>query len=281
MLKKLIKYDLKFMLKLWWIAALAALVLSAAGAVFIRIISSDRELPVIIYVVAMLSLFVMALALMAFVILSAIIIYGRFYKNFFTDEGYLTFTLPVTRGQLLNSKLISMLIVNTMTTVVLFLCFLLMLVLGAGEYLPEILTPLGEAFTSRWQNMREEKVVGWVILYGVELLSIMLLSSVFGLLFTTSCITFGSIIAKRGKLAASIGIYFGANWLYSQSLQIFYMFGINSLGTWLGNVQLSDTNTYCLMIAMLLFCGVAIMGLVCSLLYTLQYWMLDRKLNLP
>lgn len=280
MLRKLLKYDLKNMLRLWWIAAAASLVLSLAGAACIRILDSERPIPDIIDVVAALTLVVMVLALTAFVILSAIITYGRFYKNFFTDEGYLTFTLPVTRGQLLSSKLISMILVNTMTSLVLCLCVFLMLGLGVEDFFVELGRVLPDFFEELGEVLREHKATGWVILYVVEFLVICLLSSVFCTLFTTCCITFGCIVAKKAKLAASIGVYFGANWLYSGAMQIFYMFGISSLGTWLSAIQ-PDEQTAFLLVAMLIFCGVAIMGLACSLLYTLQYWMLDRKLNLP
>lgn len=40
-------------------------------------------------------------------IITLIFILMRYYKNFFTDEGYLTFTLPVTPHELLWTKLIS------------------------------------------------------------------------------------------------------------------------------------------------------------------------------
>lgn len=36
----------------------------------------------------------------------------RFYKNLVTDEGYLTFTLPVSSKQIIASKLISSLVMD-------------------------------------------------------------------------------------------------------------------------------------------------------------------------
>ena len=39
-----------------------------------------------------------------------IFVFIRYYKNFFTDEGYLTFTLPVKRSTLLNAKTVNAMI---------------------------------------------------------------------------------------------------------------------------------------------------------------------------
>lgn len=280
MLRKLIKYDIKAMLRLWWIAAAVALLLSVVGAGCVRILASERDLPSAINVVAVLTLFVVILGWMAFGIASAIITYGRYYKNFFTDEGYLTFTLPVTRGQLINSKLISMYCVNFLTGLTVVVCFLTMFGLGINDFLPEFFRGLFESIKELWDLLKEEKLHGWLIVWLVEGLLIVALVALFNLLFTTNCITFGSIVAKKAKLAASIGIYFGANWLFSGALQILYMFGLSSLGIWLSSID-PEPQIAALIVAMLLFCAVAVMGLLCSLLYTLKYWMLDRKLNLP
>ena len=107
MLKKLLKYDLKSVFKYWWIAAIASLGLSAAGGFCISVMMAEKDVPALIAVLIVLTLLFSIIGIVAFSILSYILLYVRFYKNFFTDEGYLTFTLPVKRSQLLNSKLIT------------------------------------------------------------------------------------------------------------------------------------------------------------------------------
>ena len=42
--------------------------------------------------------------LVAFVIISSFIVFVRFYKNFFSDEGYLTHTLPIKSSTHMFSK---------------------------------------------------------------------------------------------------------------------------------------------------------------------------------
>lgn len=273
MLRKLLKYDLKAVLKLWWIPALAAILLALVGAGCMRITTSDRPINSMIVFVAGMTELVVQLGIMAFGLIASIITYGRFYKNFFTDEGYLTFTLPVTRGQLLTSKLVTQVLVSFLTGLVTYLSMFLMESLGTAGFF-DMFKETGEAESSGGPSG------GWILLYLVELLLILGVGSLFSVLFTDCCITFGSIIAKKAKLVTSIGIYFGANWLFSGIAWTFVVFGLVSLGLWLTGVRLEAHILY-LFIGIILFCVFAMLSLLCSLLYTLMYWMLDRKLNLP
>ena len=64
------------------------------------------------------------LALIAYVFFSQILIMYRYYTNLFTDEGYLTFTLPAKTSSILTAKVINAIIWSTYTFVILFLCIL-------------------------------------------------------------------------------------------------------------------------------------------------------------
>lgn len=104
MLRKLLKYDFKSMSKMMWTIVLGVIILSilasaaftvnmrfsgdtvAGSAVFSQILS------VVSGLFTAFSVFVICAASMAVIILLAY----RFYKNFFDNEGYLTFTLPVS-----------------------------------------------------------------------------------------------------------------------------------------------------------------------------------------
>ena len=52
---------------------------------------------------AMLLVIACVMAIIASAVVTELLVFVRFYKNFFTDEGYLTFTLPVSRKDLLLS----------------------------------------------------------------------------------------------------------------------------------------------------------------------------------
>jgi len=62
---------------------------------------SDSVSPVIVILLTLYILILMALS-----VITGIYLVVRFYKNLFSNEGYLMFTLPVSTWSLLNSKLI-------------------------------------------------------------------------------------------------------------------------------------------------------------------------------
>lgn len=106
MLGKLIKYDLKSTTKFLLIIHIFLVAASVFGRVFLtgRLNFESEEI----------NEFLLTLAFVIYIILFAgvsfgtyIIIAVRFYKNLFSDEGYLTNTLPVTKGMHLLSKTIS------------------------------------------------------------------------------------------------------------------------------------------------------------------------------
>ncbi len=276
MLKKLLRYDFKAVFKYWWIAALSSVVLALAGGWSISIFGSEKDLPIILTVVATIVAIVAVMGAVAFSFITVIFVYTRFYKNFFTDEGYLTFTLPVKRGQLLNSKIITSVVASSLTGFVIFFDILIALAVG----IPDVI------FDKRlWTEVLDEFILevingaglGYFLIYILEILLALLLLSVFTTLFVFCCITVGSIIAKKAKIITSIGIYYAANSVFTFVVQMFGLFGIESLGVWLGQI---DENHFAPVLALLLLCGILFIGVFCAVLYSLQYWLLDRKLNL-
>lgn len=274
MLNKLLKYDFKSVLKYWWIAALSSFALSLVGGVCITLLNVERELPEIVNVMATIALTLIILAISFFSVLSLILVLIRFYKNFFTDEGYLTFTLPVKRIQLLNSKLITGVTTMLIAGVVCIVDVLTMLCIGFAD----------KIFTKDFFRNVSEFLVDlidelglYLIAYIAEGLILILLSLSFSILFLFCCITFASIITKKAKVITAIGIYYGANSIFSFVIQIFYMFGIMSLENWLAALPI---NTIQPLITLILLGIILFVAIFCALLYTLQYWMLDRKLNL-
>ncbi len=276
MLKKLLRYDFKAVLRYWWIAALSSVVLSLGGGWCISIFNNEKALPQALYVVATLLMIVVVLGLVAFAILSVILIFSRFYKNFFTDEGYLTFTLPVKRSQLLNSKLIVSTLTTTLTGFVIIIDILVMLTVG---FYKEIFTKeFWHSFVNDFllEFFRDE-YIGYYVLWFVQALVLVVLLVIFSSLFMFSCITVASIIAKKAKVITAIGIYYVANSIFTFVVQMFWLFGIASIDSWLWN--LSEQNTV-KVVSLILFGLILFMSIFCAVLYSIQYWMLDRKLNL-
>lgn len=274
MLKKLLKYDFKAILKYWWIAAISSIVLSFGGGWCITVFASEKELPTALYIVATLLIIVVVLGLLVFSILSVIFIFSRFYKNFFTDEGYLTFTLPVKRGQLLNSKLISSTVTMILTYLVLIIDIVIMLVFALKD---EIFSKVfWDNFRLIAQDMLDTLGI-YFYAYTLEAVILAVLLVVFSTLFLFCCITIGSIITKKAKVITSIGIYYAANSVFSFVVQMFWLFGIAGLEHWTLNME--NEKLFGLL-ALIMLGSILFISIFCGLIYSIQYWMLDRKLNL-
>lgn len=105
MLKKMLKYDLKYVFKLWVIATTIFITTSIIGALSMRmnVINPGigfSDFGIIIFILSSLIYAFFAFAMSAY----------RVYQTCFTDEAYLTFTLPMKRNTILISKILSMLI---------------------------------------------------------------------------------------------------------------------------------------------------------------------------
>ncbi len=274
MLRKLIKYDYKSMMRFWWIAALISAALAFVGGGSAFLLGSEMDLPETIEAMAVLVLIMVVVSFSIFAVLSMILVLVRFYKNFFTDEGYLTFTLPVKRSQLLNSKLLAGSGVMLLTYLVCAVNVFIIFFFGA---IREIFQK--DFFEKLMDFVREilQEIGTFEILVMIEALVLFVLVILISLLFPFCCITFASIVAKRAKAAAAIGIYYGASSVLSFILQIFYLFGISSLTIWLGKVSENAVEPIILLILLVVILMAAI---ICLILYFLQYWMMDRKLNL-
>ncbi len=104
MLKKLLKHEYRATYKLF-LSIYAGLLLITLVTLGISKLDLFSQLP--FSTLKTLFLIAMVLGCIALPIGSVIYIMYRFYKNLFSDEGYLTFTLPVTRMQIILSKFIT------------------------------------------------------------------------------------------------------------------------------------------------------------------------------
>ena len=275
MLKKLLKYDFKSVFKYWWIAAVTTTALSVGAGFCGEILNSEKELPAAALVISTLVIVLVALSLFAFLTLSQLLVYIRFYKNLFTDEGYLTFTLPVKRNHILNSKLLLGSVTTLSTGLLVIIDILTILCI---TFRKEIFNKV--FFKDLFDNIEtivEEVGVLYITSYIFEGLLCIVLFVIISALFTFMCITIASIIAKKAKIVTAIALYYGASSLITFFTQMFFMFGIGSIAEWV--FELSD-ETIKLVVFLILLMAVFFLGSIAMAFYTFQYRMLDRKLNL-
>ncbi len=107
MLGKLIKYDLKYGAKIFIVLHTLLWITAILGRVFFleRIDFHAPVQPLASTLVLFFSVFILFFSAVS--LATTLLIAARFYKNLFTDEGYLTWTLPASPLQQLWAKLIS------------------------------------------------------------------------------------------------------------------------------------------------------------------------------
>lgn len=269
MLKKLLKYDFKALFRIWWFAAAASVLISIAGGFGSRLFFSERDLPVAVQMVSLIIFMVGIFASCVLALMTFVLVFSRFYRNFFSDEGYLTFTLPVSRMTLLNSKVICG--TGAMLAAIVVCCINVLIMLTVGNA-----KDFFEGFRELWYSLVEGcgyYLIGHIILS----LLLVVLVTVCSVLFLYACVTFAAMVVRKAKLFAAIGIYYAANSVISFGVQMFYLFGSSALGYWLSKLSTQDQN---LVILLMLLAACLTTAIVSAVLYISQLAMLEKKLNL-
>ena len=109
MLGKLIKYEwkgLRFPLMIMMIVLAGTMILTC-GVILTINPKLDETLAWYSVMALMLSIFLYYFGIIGCTLGTTLIVVVRFYKTCYTDQGYLTHTLPVTPHQLLNSKILT------------------------------------------------------------------------------------------------------------------------------------------------------------------------------
>ena len=148
----------------------------------------------------------------------------RYYRNMFTDEGYLTHTLPVTTHQLLLNKVITMSAWNLIGVVAvgvsLVLFFGLMFLSLASKD-----SSFARDFVEALSELKEMEHFHISRGFGSFLAStafMMVVSSVSGSMILIASITLGQMVHKH-RVLGSIGAYFAINTII-QGINMVIMF---------------------------------------------------------
>lgn len=139
----------------------------------------------------------------------------RFYSSFFTDEGYLTFTLPVSIDCHLITKIVSVVIWSFFSIVVTFLSYLIIgggMEIGHGT-ISEITGQVGEMFP----EIEEEVSFIWNEQTTFALLSFLynVMYFIMEILLLYFGISLGCMLSKKHRVIASIGCIIGISIVFS------------------------------------------------------------------
>lgn len=276
MLKKVLKYDLKSIFKYWWIGAVASFALSLLGSVGISFFNSEKEIPIPVEIFSIISIVLSILGYVAFIFLAQILVFVRYYKNFYSDEGYLTFTLPVKRASLFNSKLIMGSVTSVSTALFCLLSASVMLIIGfrneifTKETYDYIVKTLNELFATT------ADVIAFVI-GSIELIILGVLLFVLSNMFMYLCISIGATISKKAKVVSAIGVYYAASSIGTFLMTMFSIFVSSAFSNWTYDIHGTEYDIlFCLILLILIF----FVAIICTSLYAIHYILLDKKLNL-
>lgn len=244
MFRKLLKHEFRATRGFLGIACAAAIGSGLLGGASLRYLTyaaetqPDANVSIVFFALALVAAF---LALFTSCIAMLVMQVGRFYNSRFTDEGYLTFTLPVSGHQILLSSLVSGVVNVIIVWLVMVVSFFLLIYLGvsgtpgfAEEFWPE----LGEFFRRLGAEIRMHHV-GMIL----ETILVALVSAVAEGCVIMLSVTLGALKAKKHKILAAFGFYYlihvvlsilstvaMARFAFYQDFEFYLEMGITGLG---------------------------------------------------
>lgn len=267
MVKTLFKHEFKAWLRVLPLFWLAMAGVAAAGRI-VQFFEADT-----VYYKLVFGSAIFLFAASAFVLLLTPSVFGiyRFYRNLFTGEGYLSFTLPVTPAQHLWVKVITAVCFDVLSLVVLMLSGMLLMV---GDVLVEV----WKATAYLWEQIVTQipkDVAPHLIGYILEYLLLLLIGLFGGHLMYQSCICIGQL-ARKNRVLLAVGVYFGYQ-LVAQILStimsvVFTVLGVT--GALDKIMAVVDKHPYASVHVLL--CGLAVISLIAAGIY---WWICHRIMN--
>lgn len=192
-----------------WIALAVAVVATISIKLLIVNVDNDsvqwQGLSIAVFMLVLLSF----LALYAYFVASIVLLHVQFYKSKFTNEGYLTFTLPANVHQIYLSSLLNMLIWYAIVIIVLLVSIAMVILFGTDpdhfintELFRSGLPALIQALDTALGNTQ------WTVVDTIRICIQSLISVLYTLVLGSSCVTIGATVAKKHKVLVAVGLYF-------------------------------------------------------------------------
>ena len=272
MFAKLLKHEWKDSARLLGILTLCALATGPLGGALIRILTwafeasmTDDRMALLIVGFIMLLIGLM-LALFLYSWGTQMYLFYRFYKTRFTDQGYLTFTLPAGNRSIFLSAYVHILIWVGISTLTVFAAIATAAAIGCAGHVD--MAEIQESFRFYQEALEGSPFDGYGLLQFVGIL----ISSVSSVMIAMACITVGAVVAKKLKLLAAFGIYYGqsiAMATLASVLQLVATFATMGIGGFEENFYLASYLTY------------VVQALWAVGAYFLSMHLINKKLNLP
>ena len=289
MLKKLFSYDFSAIGKKMWLFTLVLLGTTAVGCGAVSALhyvdweSFDIAVGGLMAGLGML-VFISYAAIIAYSVIAFVMIIARFYSNLFTDEGYLTFTLPVKTGTIYNAKLLAGCVWTVITSAIELVCLGILVMFSISfDHLPEILQGISMSFKMLFTQVPAGHIVAFIF----EFVLICVLSLVYQIVLLYISITIAAIIAKKARFVIGTVFYFLINSVVgtvSSVLMVVVMVAMSSSALFSASLSgdiVDVVNFACwefhtqFIVNIIVFGGAIVAG------YFVNKNLLKKKLNLP
>ena len=296
MLGKLMKYEWKntwkagvlMLLGIFIVTVAGCIVLQMPGGVVSNFVDGNEANAVQTWLV--ISSFTATLILYVIMLLAStwgmLIFLGiRFYRSMYTDEGYLSHTLPVTANQLFLSKVLVsgvwylFIMIGIGISIVALLVSLMMGLIDIGElngvltqYNGNIWEFLGEGIYELNRIYKEQMGMN-LVHYGITLLITYVAGPFITMITLFGALTIGQLSSKHKGLMGILA-YAGltiASSIIGSTVQSVFMFSTTELSS-PGGVGITTNWAYDI--------NVLTSALVAAILYGVSYYILNKKLNL-
>lgn len=200
MVKKLLKHEFMALSRM-----LVPMYIILLGLSLItRIIVIFENDSVIYNIISISSIIVLCIGLVVGLVYTMVSCIIRFYRNLFSKEGYLTFTLPVSVNAHLGTKLFTASVASIASFAVIFFAFC---IATSGELLVEIFKAAGYLL-----GIAGEVLGANLGLYILEAIILFVVSTCTSILLFYACMCIGQL-AKRSRVLLALGVYFGYYYL--------------------------------------------------------------------
>ncbi len=281
MLGKLMKYDMKYMARvLPWIY-LGAGVLSGIVALLSAIsIKSGTDVFLTYAILTAIPLF---LTIAAISVCSTVFMMVRIYKNMFSDEGYLTFTLPVKKSSIIWSKLLTGAIWNffgfivTIGSIALPITVILVVSAKSSPDTAAYLSLIWEYICAAFNMLKAEPD----FILGV---TTSVLSGIISLFFTNALFMLACSLAQKlnkNRGIASVGIYLGLSFGVSIISSIFSNAVVeSSLSRAAADIENASPVPMVSMFSSLTLTNVIVTAVITAIAIFWSYRIISKKLNM-
>ena len=214
MFATLLKYEFRRTKNILLPLNIGALAIGAVGYFLMLLFTKIIDNPDSDLVIAAPLLYLLCFGLMLMVGLLgtalAIVLCIQFYRDKFTDQGYLTFTLPASTHQILLSSYLNFLIWTVINTVV-TLVAVVMMVTPFFTYMFAQFSEMGLDVAYLWALIKEHiaEILPSGILFTVAYIMIIVSSLFYGITLPYLAITLASVLVKKLKLLLAVGIGYG------------------------------------------------------------------------